>query len=436
LKVKTLDKKEIMGMVERSCNEIVELTSKLVQIPSENKPPIGYEKECQKYLEKKMAEINLEIDTFLPTDIKVLKDHPAFLPGRDYTDRPNLVGILKGRGGGKSLILSGHIDVSPLLNNPWPPWEHKPFSGDVSDGKIFGRGSFDMKGGLAAATIAVKILQDAGVKLKGDVILESVVDEEFGGANGTLSCILRGYEADAAIVPEPTGLAICPATRGGKNTRITIKGTAGFPTYEAGEIVNPVYGMSKIINSLKSFERIRKEKWKRHPLYMYEYNPLPIIIEKLKAGEVGPSGALGVPVDCWLEVWIQVYPGVTEEELDKEFFSFMDDVVKMDQELKKNPPTYKKTTRFLYGTEIDINHPIVSTVSDSYKIVTGNEGIVKGAPLACDAFMFHLYSKTPPLIFGPGGGNAHAPNEFVYIKDLITLTKVFTSTIIDWCGLA
>ena len=423
---------QILKRIDESKDEIVRMTQELIQIPSENRPPHGYEKECQEHLARKFSEVGMDVDMFLPTDVEVLTGHPGFLRGRDYTGRPNVVGVVKGEGGGRSLILSGHIDTSPKEPMPWGV--HGPFSGDVEDGRIYGRGAFDMKGGLVAAFIAAKIIGESDIKLKGDVILESVVDEEFGGANGTLACRLRGYDADAAINPECSSLLICPATRGDKNYKITLKGTPGMP-FTGEKTINPVYGIARIIQALRDFQAFRNTK-EKHPLYRDDPDPVPVIIKKLKAGEVEPDGALGIPIDSWLLVGCQTYPGTSEVDIDEEFFKFMDAVVKSDPELAANPPSYEKQFRYVWPSEIPRDHPIVVEVARCFESVTGRRGKVLGAPFPCDAFIFTMYSRTPVLVFGPGGSNAHAPNEFVFTEDLIVVTKTLALAILNWCGVA
>lgn len=421
---------QILKRIDESKDEIVRTTRELIQIPSENKPPHGYEKECQEYIARKFREVGMDADIFLPTDVEDLIGHPGFLKGRDYTGRPNVVGAFKGEGGGKSLILSGHVDTSPKEPMPWGA--HGPFSGDVENGRIYGRGAFDMKGGLIAAFIAAKAIRECDIDLKGDLFVESVVDEEFGGANGTLACRLRGYEADAAINPECSSLLICPATRGDQNYKITVKGTPGMP-YTGERTINPVYGIARIIQALRDFQAFRNMK-ERHPLYRDDLDPVPVLIKKLKAGEVERDGALGIPIDSWLLVGCQTYPGTSEKEIDEEFFKFMDAAVKSDPELAVNPPSYEKQFRYVWPSEIPKDHPIVVEVARSFEMATGRKGNVQGAPFPCDAFIFTMYSRTPVLVFGPGGANAHAPNEFVFIEDLIIVAKTLALTILKWCG--
>ena len=169
-----------------------------------------------------MRDIGLEVDVFEPWSVPGVLDHPGWWPGLEYVDRPNVVGTWRGSGGGRSLILNGHSDVVPA--GPRDLWTYEPYGGVIADDRIYGRGASDQKGGIAAMIMAVQVLSDLGVTPRGDVIVESVVNEELGGYNGTLACCVKGYLADAAIVTEPTQLEIVAATKGGQTYKATVPG--------------------------------------------------------------------------------------------------------------------------------------------------------------------------------------------------------------------
>src|SRR5215210_4643995 len=180
--------------------QTVAFTQELVRIPTEN-PKLaaitaGAEAACQDVIEARLQTLGCVIDRW---DV--------------YPGRPDLIGRLQGHGGekGRSLILNGHIDVVPA-GDP-AGWIHEPFAAEIAEGKIWGRGAVDMKGGVAAMIAAVEAIQRVGIRLQGDVLIESVVDEETGGP-GTLQTIEHGYRADAAIVVEPTNLVIQPVEGG------------------------------------------------------------------------------------------------------------------------------------------------------------------------------------------------------------------------------
>src|ERR1051325_1881836 len=139
-----------------------------------------------------------------------------FWPGRHYSHRPNVGAVRKGTGGGRSLVLSGHIDPVPAGSGPWT---RLPFGGAVEGNRLYGRGSNDMKAGVASNLFVAEALSMLGVQLAGDLPFESVVDEEFGGVNGTLAGRLMGFNADAAVISEPTALRISPAQRGDAKRR-------------------------------------------------------------------------------------------------------------------------------------------------------------------------------------------------------------------------
>ena len=166
-------------------DDALKLLQELVRIPSLE----GAEKPCMDVLERELRGMNLDVDRWIPDD-EELAAHPAYVPtGWSYAERPNVVGIYRGAGGGKSLKLNGHVDVVPI--GPPELWQYGPWSGAFVDGKVYGRGSADMKGGVVSNVLTARALQTAGIKLAGDLIIDCVVDEEAGG-NGTLATVLRG----------------------------------------------------------------------------------------------------------------------------------------------------------------------------------------------------------------------------------------------------
>jgi len=175
---------------------LVDTLAELVRTPSENLPPLGGEQACQRRVGDWLRELDIEPDIYELSEVPELETHPEYWPGREYSGRPNVNGVLKGTGGGRSLILSGHVDTVPA-DSP-VPWSYPPFGAVVEGGRLFGRGAWDMKAGVAMNLAVLRALRHAGITLAGDLIFETVVDEEFGGVNGTLAGRLRGYNADAA----------------------------------------------------------------------------------------------------------------------------------------------------------------------------------------------------------------------------------------------
>lgn len=421
-------RKKIDEWVNSHEDEILTLNKSLVSIPSINRYPTGDEAEVQKFIEKTLRNLGCQTDVFIPTDVQGLTEHEAYLGGRDYKNRPNVVGVKKGTGGGRSIMFSGHVDT---VSEGMDPWTVDPYSGSVIDGKQYGLGLLDMKGGMAASIMAMTALEDIGITLKGDFMIETVVDEEYGGANGTLASRLKGYEADIAIIPEPSNMSICPANQGGLMMRIKFIGRAGR-SFSGEELLNPVHAASRFVEIFYEYEKYRGQMKSINPLYENS-SGLPTYIQGIKAGPVDTPLTDRVPSSCSIDVWFQCYPETTEEELRNDLIDFYEERAKEDSILQQMPAQFEKLVRFLPGSSIPDNHPIIDVaqiVSETF----GKKLPVEGAPFACDSFMFNLHSNTPALIWGPKGENAHASDEHIDIDDFMNLVKMYALTIIEWCG--
>lgn len=289
--------------------EIIDLTSQIVrrQSVNPNYPSsdaakyIGGEKECNHFLESYFHRIGCKTDLF-----------------EKAKDRANLVGTIEGTGGGKSLILSGHIDTVPFgkVEN----WlGHDPLSGAVRDGRIYGRGSCDMKSGIAAMGKAVEAIFRSGFKLKGNVIIESVVGEEtMDHLLGTTATVERGYRADAAIITEPSSLHLQPVTTGVILMRVHVKGKATHATAR-DMMIRPggngdEVGVNAIEKGVKVLEMLQEleQQWgitKRHPLF----NPGHFVIHPgvIDGAPYGHRYVAVVPDYCDIDYAILYNPAET-----------------------------------------------------------------------------------------------------------------------------
>jgi acetylornithine deacetylase len=419
----------IDGWVDENRESILDLNRSLVSIPSENRCPEGDEREVQEFVERYLGDLGCETDAFLPTDVPGITEHPAYLGGRNYEGRPNVVGRKRGAGGGRSLLFSGHMDTVPRGDEPWSV---DPFSGVVREGRQYGLGVLDMKGGMAAAMTAVRALNELDVRLAGDLLIETVVDEEFGGANGTLACRLRGYEADVAIVPEPSNLAICPENQGGGMFRISFEGKPGRAAL-GGDPVNPAYAAGRFLDIFRRYEAHHAAKRSSSKLFENDPGP-PAYVQGVRAGSTALDLFDRVPGACSVDVWIQCYPETSEEELRGDFVSFCEEAARQDEILSVVGPKFEKLIRFLPGSGVPEGHEIVEVARRAAARIRDGGLPVEGAAFACDSFMFNLHSDTPALIWGPKGANVHAPDEYVEVDALMDLVKMYALTMIEWCG--
>lgn len=420
--------------VETHQTELIDFLRKLVQTPSEVRPPQGNELECQKLVEAAYREAGAAVDVFTPDEVPGLKEHPAYfgtwdgMP-RTFEDRPDVVGVFRGSGGGRSLLLSTHVDTVPREPLPWR--EAEPFSAEIKEGRLYGRGSWDTKWGIAVGLYAMKCLRALDVELRGDVTIESVVDEEFGGSHGVLASRLRGYNADIAINSEPTSMVVAPTHRGGGEWRITVRGDAGL-AFAGEKLANSVYKLARLIEAIRAFDAERNANPTPPPFF--EDDPVvPAYTLQVGGGGDTYADVSGIPPECYLIIWVEEHPGVDQAMHSQHLIEFINKFLERDPDFDGIYPGYRPTIRYLPGSTIDPQHPFFSALEQAYSGV-GHEYQLNGAPFACDTYMFNLYSPTPALTLGPRGGNAHAADEYVLVEDVITLTRIYARTILAWCG--
>jgi len=289
------------------------------------------------------------------------------------------------------------------------PWQVAgPFSGAIIAGKLYGRGAYDTKAALASYIYAVRCLTALGIRLRGDVSIESTCDEEWGGSHGVLAARLRGHTADVAINTEPTALVVCPEHRA-------------------------IGTLARTVLALEEFERERNAHTPTPALY--RDNPgLPVYMDQVRSGGTTYFEAMGPPAEVALHVWAETYAGTTAEGFDRELMGAITRRLEVDPTFHGAMPELRPTIRYLPGSAMALDHPIFGALEEAYRTLPGRDYVVRGAPLACDAYIFNLYSSTPALVLGPGGGNAHAADEYVLVEDLIDLARLTARLLIAWCG--
>jgi acetylornithine deacetylase len=400
------------------------LLQKLVQEPSTR----GNESGAQAVIIEKCRELGLEMDIW-EIGGEGLSAHEAFCSDRkDFRGNPNAVGILRGTGGGKSMILNGHIDVVPA--GDYNDWDRDPFSGHIECGKLYGRGSTDMKGGTASLLMAMEAIKNSGIKLKGDVIFQSVIEEESGGA-GTLAAVLREYKADGAIIPEPTNLKLFPKQQGSMWFRISVKGKGahGGTRYEG---VNAIEKAMLVIDRLRKLESDRNARIS-DPFFKSIPIPIPINIGKIHAGD-WPSS---VPDLAIIEGRMGVAPNETQENAKLEMLNAINHLCEEDLWLKENSPLLEWFGASWLPGDLDPEHELIEVLSESFINVKDSSPLIEASPWATDGGILSKVGGVPVVVFGPGvTETAHQANEYIRLEDVFEAAEIIALSLLRWCGIS
>jgi acetylornithine deacetylase len=423
--------------ISANTDELVELVRSLVRfdttsvdLSSGSTHTENQEADLQDYAAKRLRAIDADVDQWEP-EAGEFSSHPMMPPWHHWRGRPLTVGTLRGSGGGRSLVINGHIDTVAAGEG----WSSPPFDADVRDGRIYGRGACDMKGGVGAALFALEALVACGVELAGDVVFEAVPDEETC-AMGTVAAIARGYTGDAGLVPEPTRFNLWIATRGLLHGTLTVPGRSAHaemnqPDWREGGGVNAVQKAAKILAALDGLSaRWAGRADKQHPL--------------LGVPAVHPTGIRGgtfisnVPESCAVDLNTTYLPGNRDDagfgsiprgEIEETVTAAAAD----DGWLAEHPPAWSWYTDYP-PSEIDPEAPIVDVVRDVGREL-GVDVEPEGIDTTYDGALLTLFAGTPSPAFGPGDlSRAHAPDEWVGIDELVLGARLYARAIVAWCG--
>ncbi len=402
-------------------DEIARMLLDLVAIPSVT----GDEGPVQDAIATMMRNRDLDTDVWeaRPDEIAPYLTHVG---EQDvWEGRPSVVGRLAGSGGGRSLMIQGHVDVV----DPGDPalWTRRQW-GEIADGRVYGRGAADMKSGIVVYLAALDALRASGTSLRGDLLLAASVGEENGGL-GALSTILRGHRADAVIVTEPTGLALVVAQGGSLVFRITVTGRAAHGA-NRDRGVSAVDKYIPVHQALLAWEAERNRTLS-HPLYDHLENKFPISVGVVRAG----TWASTVPETLVSEGRLGFLPGETIEGMQRQTEELIARVADDDAWLREHPPVVEWFGGQFASAEVSPEAPIARAVAAAHRQVTGEDVVIKGITAGTDVRLFTEIGKMPALLYGAGElMTAHGPDEYADIDELLTAAHTIAVMIADWCG--
>jgi succinyl-diaminopimelate desuccinylase len=368
---------------------LVQMIQQLVRIPTQNPP--GNEKGCAEYIFSRLKEWGVESEM-------------VFEP---YVHRPQVVATVYGREPGRTLILNGHMDVVP--EGSISQWEDNPYGGILKGGRVYGRGSSDMKGGVAVMMSLAKLLHENSLP-RGKVIFQFVIGEETGEPGTKHLLTKRGIKGDYGIVLEPTSLRVATAVKGLAWFRVTLIGRPVHASIsEQG--INAIEKTLKLIEKLLEYDR--QLRIHIHPLLGSRKCTLTMINGGTKENVV--------PESCTLVLDRRFNPDETPNDAEREIRGIMDQLASTDSDFK-----YLLERTMVYEpAEIPVNSTIAQVLRKYASLVSGISKEPFGMVASTDVRNFINDAGIPAVNFGPGDiQQPHTFNESIEIQQVLDCAEI------------
>jgi acetylornithine deacetylase len=424
-------------------DELVALAGSLISFDTtarEVGDPPRQEAALQQHLAGRLQNAGAQIDLFEPEPAS-LADAPLVPAGLDFAGRPQLIATLPGAGSGPSLLLNGHIDV--VSAEPRAEWTSDPFSPQVRDGRLYGRGACDMKGGIAAMTLAAETLSRLRIRLAGDLIVATNTDEESSGAGGS-ALVRRGLAADAGIVTEPTGFRTWVACRGSEYGVITVPGRPGHaevrhPPWLQGGAVNAIEKAGVVLDAIASL----RDLWARTPELRHRLLSPPALLPTVVRGGEWP---VTYPSSCELTIAVMYVPAQADERgwgaaVRREVEQWIVKETAHDDWLAAHPPRINWWANGVMPMEIPEWTPIVATMLDAGADLRLRREL-GGLDSWYDGATFTHLAGIPSVGYGPPGFDpdgatvAHTIDEYVPVDGLVACAQALAVAAMRFCGVA
>jgi acetylornithine deacetylase len=395
---------EARQAVERALPDTIAFLQELVRVTS----LLGNEEPAQSLVEERLRGLGFEVVSVEPDPAELARHPGSGIPLLSYEGRRNLVATLAG-GGGRSLLLNGHVDV--VSEEPADRWTKPPFGAEIEDGRLYGRGACDMKGGIAAMLLAVEAALGAG-ELPGEIVYQSVIEEECGG-NGALAARLAGPLADGVVIAEPTNGSMDLVSPGVIWARITTEGSSRHASH-ADEGSNPIESAFAVIAALHDLEANLNES--PDPEFEDVERPYLLNVGALHAGD-WPSMTPGrAELDVRLGFPIRMEPAEAQRLLAGA-------VARADLSAAVEFRGFRAE-----GYSFDPGSNLVRLLSDCHVEVRGGELKAKPARATTDLRFF----EGDGVCYGPTGEGLHGVDEWVDLDSIAEVATVLALLIRRW----
>lgn len=416
--------KTLISLIDERKNELFRLLSDLIKINSESFSSYGNEEECAKFIHKLCLDMGLESELYSPLDIKDFTNHSDYMPGRGLENRYNVSATYKGKSDSNGLMIMGHTDTVAI--GDVSKWDRDPLSGEISDGKIHGRGACDDKYALAASLFIIKLLRENGFVPKENLVFAAYSDEEYGGSHGALAAVLHDRCENIVNLDCEAGIIWHCGTGGGE-----VK--YNFHTKDIADSAEKcARAIGIVMDELEKFKANRCAELSANKYYKGTIIPeTSLRYMGVKAGSDGSDLGDGF-------VYFVYYTDKTKAEIDKEFEALHEIIKECLDNIGVVGEGFVPNTRFFHYVHTEPDSDEIKLLLECAKEVGAGEIQVVGSCLS-DLSVISKFGSSRAFGYGAGinfskVGGAHQPNEYIECDEFLGFTKTVAAYILKTLG--
>jgi len=416
----------LCNLIDERKEELFLLLSELIKINSENFSSHGNEEECSRYIYNLCQDMGLESELFSPIDLEGFEKHPDYFPGRNLENRYNVVARWRGVENEDELMLMAHEDTVEIGEHT--KWNFPPLSGEMKDGKIFGRGACDDKYAIATALFVIKLLKEQGFVPKANLLFAAYSDEEHGGSHGAMAVVMK-YPCNQIISMDGREGQIWHCASGGQEVKYVYHVAETVANAELAARAIPI-----ILDTMKSFADNRRREMKVNPFYVGTIIPeTSFQYMGVRAGNGGMDLGSG-------EVIFEYYTDKCKEDIYTELAELELVLARSLAQLGIIGDGFIPNTRFFHYAYCKPDSEDITCMLEAAREATGKEPIVCGSCLS-DLSVISKYGSNRAFGFGAGRefskpGGSHQPNEYIECDKLVDYAKTIAAYVVKTLGVS